>query len=283
MLATGFIHMKGRVYDPIIGRFLSPDPIVQAPYFSQSWNSYTYGWNNPLRYTDPSGYTNDDEACQRKSEGGNCQKVEKKCDSGECHTVYGSYELQRQIKFYERIHRYRNNSRRHDRAREGQAALDLISEHKYSISSSARSMGVDPQHVASIIFQEKYHGVWAKLKNVPAWMMILVGINDASVGLAEMDINTAALLLGVDTSTMSSDTRNQIINLLANDRTAISLISLNVASFQERLGRPVSVQEATYGHNAGVNALARDLPISQGSPVSRRSWGHQDAIADALK
>ncbi|MER2490340.1 RHS repeat domain-containing protein, partial [Catenovulum sediminis] len=35
MLSSGFIHMQGRVYDPVIGRFLSPDPIVQAPYFSQ--------------------------------------------------------------------------------------------------------------------------------------------------------------------------------------------------------------------------------------------------------
>ncbi|MER2491168.1 RHS repeat-associated core domain-containing protein, partial [Catenovulum sediminis] len=57
MLSSGFIHMQGRVYDPVIGRFLSPDPIVQAPYFSQSWNSYSYAWNNPLRYTDPSGYS----------------------------------------------------------------------------------------------------------------------------------------------------------------------------------------------------------------------------------
>ena len=53
---TGFIHMKGRVYDPILGRFLSPDPIVQAPTNSQSWNRYSYVFNSPLVYTDPSGY-----------------------------------------------------------------------------------------------------------------------------------------------------------------------------------------------------------------------------------
>ena len=53
---TGFIHMKGRVYDPVLGRFLSPDPIVQAPTNSQSWNRYSYVFNSPLVYTDPSGY-----------------------------------------------------------------------------------------------------------------------------------------------------------------------------------------------------------------------------------
>jgi len=47
--------MNGRMYDPIVGRFLSPDPFVQAPDFSQSYNRYAYALNNPLIYTDPSG------------------------------------------------------------------------------------------------------------------------------------------------------------------------------------------------------------------------------------
>ena len=47
--------MNARLYDPVIGRFLSPDPYVQAPYFSQNFNRYSYAWNNPLRYTDPNG------------------------------------------------------------------------------------------------------------------------------------------------------------------------------------------------------------------------------------
>ena len=53
---TGLIHMNGRVYDPVIGRFLSPDPFVQAPGYSQSYNRYSYVWNNPLGMTDPTGY-----------------------------------------------------------------------------------------------------------------------------------------------------------------------------------------------------------------------------------
>jgi RHS repeat-associated protein len=50
------IHMNGRVYDPVIGRFLSADPVVQVPEFSQSLNRYSYVLNNPLALTDPSGY-----------------------------------------------------------------------------------------------------------------------------------------------------------------------------------------------------------------------------------
>lgn len=49
------IDMNGRMYDPILGRFLSPDPYVQMPDFSQNFNRYSYVLNNPLRYTDPSG------------------------------------------------------------------------------------------------------------------------------------------------------------------------------------------------------------------------------------
>ena len=49
------IHMNGRVYDPVIGRFLSPDKYIQDPGNSQNYNRYAYVLNNPLKYTDPSG------------------------------------------------------------------------------------------------------------------------------------------------------------------------------------------------------------------------------------
>jgi hypothetical protein len=47
--------MNGRVYDPLLGRFLSPDNYVQMPDFSQNFNRYAYCFNNPLVYTDPDG------------------------------------------------------------------------------------------------------------------------------------------------------------------------------------------------------------------------------------
>ena len=49
------INMNGRLYDPVIGRFFSPDNFVQIPEFSQSFNRYSYCLNNPLKYVDPSG------------------------------------------------------------------------------------------------------------------------------------------------------------------------------------------------------------------------------------
>jgi len=55
LYAFNLINMNGRVYDPIVSRMLSPDNFIQAPGYSQSLNRYSYCWNNPLKYTDPSG------------------------------------------------------------------------------------------------------------------------------------------------------------------------------------------------------------------------------------
>ncbi len=51
----GLINMNGRIYDPILGTFLSPDNYVQFPDYSQSLNRYSYALNNPLVYVDPDG------------------------------------------------------------------------------------------------------------------------------------------------------------------------------------------------------------------------------------
>ncbi len=56
MSGTELIHMGGRVYDPEVGRFLSADPHIQSPLNTQSLNRYSYVNNNPLSFTDPSGY-----------------------------------------------------------------------------------------------------------------------------------------------------------------------------------------------------------------------------------
>ena len=49
------INMNGRLYDPVLGRFFSPDNYVQMPDNSQNFNRYSYCLNNPLKYTDSSG------------------------------------------------------------------------------------------------------------------------------------------------------------------------------------------------------------------------------------
>lgn len=52
---NGIINMNGRLYDPLVGRMLSPDPVLADNTSSQAFNRYTYANNNPLKYTDPDG------------------------------------------------------------------------------------------------------------------------------------------------------------------------------------------------------------------------------------
>lgn len=51
----GLINMRGRMYDPVIGRFLTPDP-VRGIGNSQGMNPYSYVLNNPLNLVDPTGF-----------------------------------------------------------------------------------------------------------------------------------------------------------------------------------------------------------------------------------
>jgi RHS repeat-associated protein len=53
---SGLYNYNARLYDPVIGRFISADVIVPNPFDPQDLNRYTYVRNNPLIYVDPSGH-----------------------------------------------------------------------------------------------------------------------------------------------------------------------------------------------------------------------------------
>jgi RHS repeat-associated protein len=50
-------YMHARYYSPLVGRFLSVDPMLNSAILRrpQSWNRYSYGWNTPVLLTDPTG------------------------------------------------------------------------------------------------------------------------------------------------------------------------------------------------------------------------------------
>lgn len=62
----GLNDMVGRVQDATTGRFLSADPNIPDPTDPQSYNRYSYTRNNPLTYTDPSGF---DDTCSTSGPG----------------------------------------------------------------------------------------------------------------------------------------------------------------------------------------------------------------------
>ena len=64
--ATGLTDVGAREYDPVLGRFLAVDPVLDPENPLQD-NGYSYGWNNPVSHTDPTGLHTDD----RSKYGGN--------------------------------------------------------------------------------------------------------------------------------------------------------------------------------------------------------------------
>jgi RHS repeat-associated protein len=70
-------HMNGRIYDPLLGRFLSADLVVQAPGNLQAYNRYSYVRNNPLTYTDKSGFWIDVKDEERKKKAAETKQPQK--------------------------------------------------------------------------------------------------------------------------------------------------------------------------------------------------------------
>lgn len=109
--SVGLINMNGRVYDPELGRFMSADPFVQAPYNSQSYNRYSYVFNNPLSYTDPTGYISDiykDYGGRRGDEDTDTVDVISSCPSGvACLTGDVAYNFSQAWKNY--MNRYQQS------------------------------------------------------------------------------------------------------------------------------------------------------------------------------
>ncbi|MEC3996358.1 RHS repeat-associated core domain-containing protein [Actinacidiphila sp. DG2A-62] len=79
--ATGLTNLGAREYQPLTGRFLNPDEILDAAQ-PQQWNGYSYSNNDPVNLSDPEGTdpagTQDD-----------CQYDLSQChrDKGECNGV----------------------------------------------------------------------------------------------------------------------------------------------------------------------------------------------------
>jgi RHS repeat-associated protein len=55
---TSLVNMGARLYDNVTARFMAPDPTVQVPGWTQSWNRFSYAWNSPMNWVDPFGLEN---------------------------------------------------------------------------------------------------------------------------------------------------------------------------------------------------------------------------------
>jgi RHS repeat-associated protein len=69
---TGLMDYKARMYDPLLGRFIQPDNIIANAVSSANFNRYSYVFNNPILYTDPTGHI----TCAERDKNGRCVKDE---------------------------------------------------------------------------------------------------------------------------------------------------------------------------------------------------------------
>ncbi len=53
----GVVHMNGRTFDPKLGVFMQPDPLIQDPMNTQNYNRYGYCFGDPMTCSDPTGYS----------------------------------------------------------------------------------------------------------------------------------------------------------------------------------------------------------------------------------
>jgi hypothetical protein len=82
------MYYRARYYGANIGRFIQPDTIVPSLFNPQSLNRYTYVYNNPVRYTDPTGHDcgDNDYGSGRSCEGDDptIPQLEFDCTWGSC-------------------------------------------------------------------------------------------------------------------------------------------------------------------------------------------------------
>ncbi|MGB3463339.1 MAG: RHS repeat-associated core domain-containing protein [Rhodanobacter lindaniclasticus] len=70
---SGLVYMQARYYDPVVGRFLSVDPVGPSPGNAYIFSRYAYVNNNPVSGVDPTGMYN----CDTKNSKANCRMVKK--------------------------------------------------------------------------------------------------------------------------------------------------------------------------------------------------------------
>lgn len=167
------------------------------------------------------------------------------------------------------------------------SALKIIAKNRERIHAIAKLLDVDPMAIASVIFQEKYAGVFADLKNMAAFV-IDGGVNDKtsetrSYGLAEMQIGLAAELLGIDLSKPGA--KKEVYKALLDDNCSIGLIGLNIKKNEKEMNVKLKGATAGYLHNMGVKGY-RDFINGKKREgydrVPKRSLEYQNAIRDAL-
>jgi len=165
--------------------------------------------------------------------------------------------------------------------------LRMVAYLRNEIKTAGSKNSIDPQIVASIVFEEKMHGVWAYRKNLLSFYRNLGEIfPHNSYGFGEMQVGLAADLMKIDKR--NPNWLDEVFVVICTDATiAMDLVAKNVIRGGKILGRKLTLQESTVFYNAGEKALNSwikgEIPKARlSTAVYARSWKWQEAIKLAL-
>ncbi len=165
--------------------------------------------------------------------------------------------------------------------------LRMVAYLRNEIKTAGTNNGIDPQIVASIVFEEKMHGVWAYRKNLLSFYLNLGEVYPHnSYGFGEMQVGLAAELMNIDKT--NPDWLYETFVVICTDAAiAMDLVAKNVVRGGNILGRRLTLQESTVFYNAGEKALNSwikgEIPKERlEKAVYARSWQWQEAIKLAL-
>ena len=165
--------------------------------------------------------------------------------------------------------------------------LRMVAFLREPILNAAKNNGIDAQIIGSIVFEEKYHGVWAYRKNLLLYVATLGGLSETdSYGYGEMQLGLAGELLEIDKT--RPNWMDEVFVLICTDaEIAMDLVAKNMRKLNKLIGRKATLQESTVYYNAGPVALkswqAGEIPASKlKTAVYARSWNWQKAIKLAL-
>ena len=165
------------------------------------------------------------------------------------------------------------------------SALKKVKKYNKEIKFAAEIFDVDPNGIASVIFQEKYHGVFADGKNLLAYILD-GGVNDntppnRSYGLAEMQLSLVAEIWGIDKNL--SGVNKKAYTLVMNDKTSIALIAAYISINEKEIGKKLKGADAAVVHNMGSRAYKKVLTGEKSKTrIAKRREQYQEAIRDAL-
>jgi hypothetical protein len=169
-----------------------------------------------------------------------------------------------------------------------ESALQEVAEHRDEIRDAAERHGVDEDGLASIVAQERYHGIFGDLKNALALARDKMKAGgprrNSSYGLTEVQMGLASELLGLDPNDPASF--EAAYEALQDPAVAIDIAAQNIVRNEKAMGRKLTGSEAAYAHNMGA---ARYQDYLDGKPnppsdrVASRTRNLQNGIARALE